>query len=130
RRRFFNGRPVRRQAGSALPDVAWFGPEGKTMTEDDWESQFGRALMLFVNGHGIHERGPRGEERVDSSFLLCFNAHDATIEFAVRGTDYGEQWRVLVDTSRPGPQDETTLSAQDRLLVPDRSMLVLERVES
>ncbi len=130
RRRFFNGRPVRREAGAGLPDVAWFVPDGRAMTEDDWGAEFGRALMLFVNGHGIHERGPRGEEHVDSSFLLCFNAHHEWIEFALPGADYGGQWQVVIDTSRPSLEDPPTLPAQGRLWVPDRAMLVLEQVAS
>ena len=53
------------------------------MTGEDWGNDFGRAVMLFVNGEGIRERGQYGQRHVDDSFLLCFNAHDAPIEFAM-----------------------------------------------
>ncbi len=128
RRRFFNGRPVRRQEGAGLPDVAWFVPDGRTMTEEDWGSEFGKGLALYVNGHGIRERGPRGEEHVDNSFLLCFNAHDDWLEFALPNSEYGEKWQVAIDTSQPELAEPPILPAEGRLWVPDRTLLVLERV--
>ena len=68
--------------GFALPDLAWYTPEGREMTGEDWGNDFGRAVALFVNGEGIRERGQYGQRHVDSSFLLFFNAHDAPIEFS------------------------------------------------
>ena len=40
------------------------------MTGEDWGNDFGRAVMLFVNGEGIRERGQYGQRHVDDSFLL------------------------------------------------------------
>ncbi|HEX8123009.1 MAG TPA: glycogen debranching protein GlgX [Solirubrobacteraceae bacterium] len=93
RRRFFTGLPVTaRGGGDPLPDLEWFTPDGRQMTGDDWGNDFGRAVALFVNGEGIRERGQYGQRHVDSSFLLCFNAHDAPIEFATPPAEYGEKW--------------------------------------
>jgi isoamylase len=128
RRRFFNGHPVRRAEGAGLPDVAWFQPDGRAMTEEDWGAEFGHGLMLYVNGHGIRESGPRGEQRVDSSFLLCFNAHHEWQEFIVPTTDYADKWQVVIDTSQPDLAQPPTLPAEGQLWVPDRSLLVLEQV--
>ena len=58
---------LRRPAGaharraSALPDIAWLRPDGTQMQPEDWESGFGRAIGVFLNGHGIRERDYRGE---------------------------------------------------------------------
>src|SRR2546425_684239 len=83
RRRFFDGRPVRRVAGTPLPDVEWFGTDAQEMTEDDWESGLGRAVVLFLNGDGIRETGPRGDRITDDSFLLCFNSYWEPVTFAL-----------------------------------------------
>ena len=83
RRRFFDGRPTRR--GGGVPDIAWFTPEGTEMTEEDWESGFGRSIAVYLNGKGIPDRDLRGQRVVDDSFLLCFSAHDEPIEFHLPG---------------------------------------------
>ena len=76
RARFFDGRPVRRGEGEALPDIVWLTPAGDEMVPDDWDSGFGRAIGVFLNGQGIRGRDARGEQIIDLSFILYFNAHD------------------------------------------------------
>jgi glycogen operon protein len=127
RRRFFTGRPVKREAGTPIPDIAWFVPDGRQMTEDDWDSDVGRAVMLFVNGDAIDERGSHGERHVDDSFLLCFNANDQALEFQVPPHEFGEKWELVIATA-PGPAREASVvPAGGRLTVPERSLVVLDR---
>ena len=63
RRRFFDGRPVRRRGQDTLPDIAWFTPDGAEMTEEDWDSGFGRAIAVYLNGQGIAGTDGRGAAR-------------------------------------------------------------------
>jgi glycogen operon protein len=128
RRRFFTGLPVAtRSAGAPLPDLAWFTPDGREMTGDDWGNDFGRAVTLFVNGEGIRERGQYGQRHVDSSFLLCFNAHDAPLEFVAPPAEYGEKWEKVIETAESSPDDPSVVAAGGGLWVPDRSLVVLDR---
>jgi isoamylase len=128
RRRFFTGLPVTaRGGGDPLPDLEWFTPDGRQMTGDDWGNDFGRAVALFVNGEGIRERGQYGQRHVDSSFLLFFNAHDAPIEFATPPAEYGEKWEKVIETAEPSPDRPSVVEAGNRLWVPDRSLIVLDR---
>jgi glycogen operon protein len=124
RRRFFDGRPTRRRGG--VPDIAWFQPDGTEMTEDDWGSGFGRAIAMYLNGHGILERDQRGQRVTDDSFLLCFSAHWEPIEFTVPGDDYGKAWQVVVNTAEPDV-GEQVLEAGATLPVAARSLVVLQR---
>jgi isoamylase len=126
RRRFFTGRPVRREEGSSLPDVAWFTPDGAAMTQDDWNTEFGKSVTLYVNGEGIRERGPRGEKHSDSSFLLCFNAQDDWLEFATPPGEYAPNWTRVIDTSQPTLDESVHVDASSSLWIPDRSLVVLE----
>jgi isoamylase len=128
RRRFFTGLPVTaRGGGDPLPDLEWFTPDGRPMAGDDWGNDFGRAVALFVNGEGIRERGQYGQRHVDSSFLLFFNAHDAPIEFATPPAEYGEKWEKVIETAEPSPDRPSVVEAGDKLWVPDRSLIVLDR---
>jgi glycogen operon protein len=97
------------------------------MTGDDWGNDFGRAVMLFVNGEGIKERGPYGQRHLDDSFLLCFNAHDAPLDFLLPTGEYGEKWERVITTAEPGPDDRRVLEPAGTLRVPDRCLVVLER---
>jgi len=129
RRRFFTGRPVGRGTGTALPDLEWFTPSGREMTEDDWDNDLGRAVTLFVNGEGIWERGPRGERVVDDSFTICFNANHEWLEFHLPPGQFGQKWELVFDTGefRTG-EEERVVEGGSRLWVRDRSFIVLQRV--
>jgi glycogen operon protein len=128
RRRFFHGRPVE-GTHDELSDVAWFTPEGHEMTRSDWQAAHARSLVVFLNGNAISEPGPRGERVTDDSFLLMFNAAPRPQEFLVPA-DHGKEWQLVVDTERPDgvpPGTGERVQAGDRLLLADRSMVVLQR---
>jgi isoamylase len=127
RRRFFDGRPVRRAAGTRIRDIAWFSPDGTEMSEEDWEA--GRtAVAVFLNGDGIPDTDSRGERISDDSFLLCFNGHHEPVEFGMPPADYAEKWRVVLDTADgEGPDAPPTADAGGRVVVAARSLLVLIR---
>ena len=99
RRRFFAGTPIR--SGAQTRDIAWLTPGGQEMTPEDWDSGFGKSITVFLNGHAIPEPDARGFPVVDDSFLLCFNGHDADLDFVVPQGNYGAEWRACLDTADP-----------------------------
>ncbi|MFI7101005.1 glycogen debranching protein GlgX [Streptomyces sp. NPDC050161] len=128
RRRFFQGRPVE-GTRDALSDIAWFTASGAEMGPCDWQSAHAKSLTVFLNGSSVSEPGPRGEQIVDDSFLLMFNAHAHEKEFTVP-VHHGRQWRVVVDTARPRTVADGSgarVKAGDRLALSGRSLLVLQR---
>ncbi|HEU5474982.1 MAG TPA: glycogen debranching protein GlgX [Actinophytocola sp.] len=133
RRRFFAGRPIRK--GEELRDIAWFTPAAQEMSEQDWESDFGRCIVVFLNGEGISDLDKRGERVVDDSFLCVFNAHDEDIEVTVPDASYGRRWAVVLDTTSGVvldgdlPAEVRTVPAGDTLPVTARSLVLLRRVE-
>jgi isoamylase len=104
-------------------DVRWLRPDGAEMDEADWQADWARAFAMFLNGHAIRGRGPRGERIVDHDFTLLFNAHDEPIAFDLAHCAAGE---VVVDTGKgvepfaPSPVD----SIAPRM-VEGRSMVVI-----
>jgi glycogen operon protein len=127
RRRFFHGRPVE-GTHDELSDIAWFTPQGREMTQRDWDSAQAGALSVFLNGNAISEPGPRGERITDDSFLLMVNASAKELEFVVP-VNHGRLWQVVVDTAREDavPEDGPKVGAGERMTLVDRSLVVLQR---
>jgi len=131
RRRFFAGKPIRKD--DELRDIAWFTPSGEEMNEQNWDDDFGKAILVFLNGEGIPDLDPRGMPVIDDSFLMAFNAHYEDIEMTLPAEGYGNEWMVVVDTAtgevttdpQPG---EKTINAEGKLNVVARSLVVLQRV--
>jgi glycogen operon protein len=127
RRRFFDGRPTRR--GSGLPDIQWFTPDGTEMTEEDWESGFGRSIAVYLNGMAIPSMDGRGQRVVDDSFLLAFSAHDEAIDFHVPPAEYADGWQVVVDTLHDAADQPDTLVKPGGVIeVGPRALVVLQAV--
>jgi glycogen operon protein len=128
RRRFFDGRPVRRRGG--LPDIAWFRPDSSEMTEEDWGSGFGRSVAMFINGQGIPDRDQRGQRVVDDSFFLAFSAHDEALDFTLPPEEYGQAWEVVIDTLHGVDDDApTVVTAGAAVTIGPRAIVVLRRAD-
>jgi len=119
---FFTGTSVR---GSGLPDVWWFRPDGRRMTQRDWQQPDGQTLGVFLNGREIPERTQHGEEIVDDSFLLLFNATATPVEFTLPTRRFGRAWTVELATGEGAPEGE--LGSRSRVTVQDRTLTLLRR---
>jgi glycogen operon protein len=127
RKRFFAGRPIRK--GEELRDIAWFTPAGEEMTEQNWEDDFGKCVVIFLNGEGIPDLDSRGMRVVDDSFLMAFNAHYEDIEVTLPDVEYGPEWTVVVDTTTGYVgSGEKPVVAGGQLNLTARSLVVLQRV--
>jgi len=124
RSRFFNGRPVRVADGERVPDVVWLRPDAVTMQPEDWDSGFGRAVGMFLNGQGIRERDERGQPVADLNFLVYFNSGDDPVEVTLPDERHGVSWDVVVDTAGEADEDGQ-LSAGAVLTMEEKSLLVL-----
>ena len=98
RRRFFDGLPVRRRSAEGMPDISWFQPDGSEMSDEDWDSGFGKSVAVYLNGQGIPDLDARGHRVTDDSFVLCFNAHHEPIEFTLPPEEFGPAWNPVIDT--------------------------------
>ena len=112
RARFFDGRPVRRGEGEPLPDIVWLTPEGTAMGPEDWDTGFGRAIGVFLNGNGIRGRDARGERIHDLNFVLYFNAHDDVVDFTLPPDEYSAEWETVVDTAGAGADSKPVRAGQ------------------
>ncbi|HEU4360390.1 MAG TPA: glycogen debranching protein GlgX [Mycobacterium sp.] len=126
RRRFLAGRPIR--SHDEVRDITWLTPAGQEMTLQDWDSDFGRSIAVFLNGEALHEPDRRGERIVDDSFLLCFNAHDDVVDFIMPPPDdYATEWTAVLDTTNPTGEVELVVNHGDEISLPGRALLVLRK---
>jgi glycogen operon protein len=125
RRRFFDGKPIR--TGDEVRDIAWFTPFGTEMTLEEWTTSFHKCVGVFLNGDAITEPNARGEQVVDDSFLLCFNSHQGAVEFVVPCSDYAQGWIVELDTNDPLGDTDRVMTADQKISLAGRSLLVLRK---
>lgn len=125
RRRFLKGGPLGEDGEAG--EITWLTHEGTVMTQEDWDFDFGKSLMVWLNGKAIAEPDGHGRRIIDDSFLMCFNAHYEDIEFQIPGTEYAAAWEVLIDTSELGgrPGKQRLVEPEGELRVPARSTIVL-----
>jgi len=98
RRHFFQGRRIR---GADVKDLSFFEPNGHEMTDQAWDEDFVRALMVLLGGDSIDEIDETGERVVDDTFLLLLNAHHGGLTFCVPRPAAGKQWQRVFDTGDP-----------------------------
>jgi glycogen operon protein len=130
RRGWFQGRPIRHMSGSALPDIAWFTPEGTEMTDEHWASDLSRSLQVFLDGHGITVPDERGEPIVDDTFLIIFHAAPEDQKVVLPEAKWGKVWRRVLDTERGfavEQRDDDRLDAGQAIDVLARSLWLLRR---
>jgi len=103
RRDWFKGQPIK---GRGLTDIAWFSPDGKKMSEENWKLDFAKCLGVYLNGRGIHSLDYDGKPIVDDSFYLIFNAHNEPVEYKLPTRRYGDHWLKVLDTNTNYVADE------------------------
>jgi glycogen operon protein len=117
-------------SGEGLPDVWWFRPDGRRMTQRDWRRGDARSLGAFLNGEKIDDTDPRGRPIRDRSFLILFNAHHEDVEFRLPNASYGRRWWLRVDTAEPAAERGAwERRARETVQVQPRSLLLLESAE-
>ncbi|PKL08427.1 MAG: glycogen debranching enzyme GlgX, partial [Spirochaetae bacterium HGW-Spirochaetae-7] len=82
---------------NALPDIAWFAPDGTPPTWADMSS----AISARLDG----SKADIVADRDDNDFFIMLNATDDAVDFVVCPPQTGWTWHVAVDTSRPSPED-------------------------
>lgn len=126
RRKWFQGQAIH---GSGVNDIGWFNPDGSEMTEKQWHDGSAKAMSIFLNGEEIGTLGPRGEQIIDDSFLLFFNAHYETKEFILPPELQALEWEVVIDTNEPHFVAGGNLyQGSKSMLLAARSLVVLRSV--
>jgi glycogen operon protein len=119
RRRWFQGRPIR-----GAVDIAWFKPDGRPMTDQDWVQRHARSLGVFLNGKAIPGKDERGRAIADDSFILLFNGSSRAVYWTLPSEHAGD-WRLILDTDHLTPVAEPG-RVPERVLTRARSVTLIE----
>jgi glycogen operon protein len=115
--------------GSGAPDVWWFRPDGRRMTQADWTRGDAFTLGAFLNGAEIPTLAPDGEAIADDSFIVLFNAWRDPVTFVLPPSRFGRRWAHELCTAEPElPPNGTTLPARAEVPLPGRALRILRRV--
>jgi isoamylase len=125
RRRWFKGRPIQ---GSGVQDIAWFLPDGNSMSEENWSHDFAKSLGIFLNGKAIPSDGPKGERLIDNNFYIVFNAYDGELPYILPSEEFGSAWVKVIDTHENFFEEEggQSFAPGDIITVQGRSVVVLK----
>jgi glycogen operon protein len=125
RREWFKGQPIK---GRGLTDIAWFSPDGKKMTEENWQAGFAKSLAVYLDGHGIHSKNYDGNPIRDDSFYLIFNAHSEPVEYKLQTKRYGHSWIKILDTSKNFVSEHggETYRANSKIIADGFSVMLLK----
>ena len=94
RRNFFQGHSIKEKK-----DIVWLNPDGKEMTNEQWQNDFARCLGVYLAGSGINERDSHGRLITDDDFLMLLNAYHEEIPFQLPDFVGERAWQVMLDTS-------------------------------
>ena len=132
RRGWFQGSELH---GTEVKDLAWFTPEAKEMSDEDWKVGYAKSLGVFLNGTSIQRPGEHGERVKDDDFYVIFNAHHEPLQFTLPPDQFGTRWLRVLDTASDNPPElrrsrrAEALKAGTRIDVQSRSMVVLRRAK-
>ena len=107
-------------------DLAWLHPDGREMTGDDWHDPTLTTFGMFVSGDPLRAPGPRGEQQVDASFMMWFNAGRAHVPIQLAENDWVESGEVVLSTD-PQLTVGTPVKAGDRIQLRRQSVVVLRQ---
>jgi glycogen operon protein len=109
-----------------LKEILWLTPQGREMTENDWNQDFARCLGVYLAGGAIERHGPRGKPIKDTDFLLLMNAHHETITFRIAEKLSAKVWSVTIDTTAGEGTFEPRQLTSDSYPLQARSLVLLE----
>jgi glycogen operon protein len=101
RDRFFHGATI---PGTEVKDVLWLKPDGHEMSSEDWDNVSTHALAVQLSGEaGQMHLTKAGEQEVDETFLLLFNAGSPDIRFRLPDSIAEAAWAPVLNTAARHP---------------------------
>ncbi len=127
RRHFFQGRKIR---GSEVKDLTWFRPDGKEMTEEDWDNPATRCIGLRMAGDAIDETDEQGNAITDDTLLALLNAYDKEVQFVLPLQNHDRQWTVVLDSREAATEKQLARKGAGKVFTLEARSLAILSCES
>jgi isoamylase len=123
RRKFFQDRSIRQAEDAA---VMWLRPDGKQMTDEEWDQGWQKCLGVFLNGHTLGDVNLSAQPVVDDDFLLLLNCHYEPVDFSIPELESDRKWEVVFDTrDATFSESEKSVGAGESINLIERSLVLL-----
>jgi len=126
RRHFFQGRRIR---GSEVSDIMWLAPDGREMTDAEWNAGHVKCLGVRLAGGGIGEVDDMGRPVVGDTLVYVLNAGAEAVPFILPGFEPGLAWHCLIDTF-DGAREGGAFASGQAFALGDRSVAVFKGIRS
>ncbi len=88
----------------ARTEIDWLRPDGQSMSDNDWENGYAKAIGVLLDGEAISTPDRFGGRVVDDTFYVMFNASELDLPWTLpsklrAAARHGEPWVVQLDTS-------------------------------
>ncbi len=120
-RHWFEGRPT---IVGGPKDIVWLHPDGREMSDEDWNDEGLAVLGTFLNGSPLREPGPHGEQQIDASFLLWSNASDHEVTVRLPPNQWVQAGEVALSTD-PAIVTGSRVKAGARIKLGPKTFLAL-----
>ena len=105
-----------------LKDITWYAPDGREMTQNDWQDAERRCFGALLSGDvGDRFVSLQGYPEIDDSFLMILNAHPTSVEFVLPLAAAIRQWTYVFDTSQASEVPALPVTPGSRLTIAHRS---------
>lgn len=122
RRKFFQDRSIRHAEDA---DVLWLRPDGKQMTDDEWDQGWQKCLGVFLNGHTLGDVNLSAQPVLDDDFLLLLNCHYEPVDFSIPELESDRTWELVIDTRNPGfSEPGKSVRAGESIALIERSLIL------
>jgi glycogen operon protein len=125
-RHWFEGRPA---ITGGPGDLVWLHPAGRPMRDGDWSEEQLRTIGMFVSGSPLREPGAQGQQLLDASFLLWFNAAEHAVDLALPENEWVRVGEVVLSTDPEIPEG-ATVEAGTAMRLGARTVVVVRSVDA
>jgi glycogen operon protein len=84
---------------SDVKDIIWLSPDGREMTQSDWNAPQNRCLGVRYAATSEMDTATYARRLDPHAFLLLMNAGPRSVEFVLPDTGVDRTWSRLIDTA-------------------------------
>ena len=106
-------------------ELSWLRPDGREMTDEDWDDPTTRALGMLLRGDRLDAVDAEGDRLAGATFLLLLNAGADPAPFVLPALPGGVRWAAVIDTRDWTPPSSTALAGGEAYPLAEHALALL-----